>query len=206
VKVGFQELEYTSMEGENTLVCVDINRKLEKPVSVKYTLGNSSALDFGKTTIFMQHRMPMALRCPHSDNNEPGDCGTLVIGENASPAEPFTNESFCFNVSVSEDLYKEAVEVFTLTLTTDDPCVWLGRDGTLLAVEENGGMYKHTLNHVLYKVIIISPEVTVGFDVDDHVEVYESDGFVKICVEADRKSQSTYEIMFETMGITATRN
>jgi hypothetical protein len=72
-----------------------------------------------------------------------------VIGENASPAEPFTNESFCFNVSVSEDLYKEAVEVFTLTLTTDDPCVWLGRDRALLTVEENGGMYKHTLNHVL---------------------------------------------------------
>jgi hypothetical protein len=51
-----------------------------------------------------------------------------------------------------------------------------------------------------------SLEVTVGFDVDDHVEVNESDGFVKICVEADRESQSTYEIMFETMGITATRN
>jgi hypothetical protein len=64
VKVGFQELEYRSMEGENTLVCVDINRKLEKPVTMKYTLENSSALDFGESTISMQHRMLMHCDVP----------------------------------------------------------------------------------------------------------------------------------------------
>jgi hypothetical protein len=77
-----------------------------------------------------------------SGNNEPADCGILMIGADASPADPVMSESFCFNVSVSEDFYKEAVEVFTLTLTNDDPYVWLGRDRALFIVEENGGMYK----------------------------------------------------------------
>ena len=36
-------------------------------------------------------------------------------------------------------MVKEAVELFTLTLTSSDPCVWLGRDRALLSVEENGG-------------------------------------------------------------------
>jgi hypothetical protein len=110
----------------------------------------------------------------------------------------------CFNLSVSEDLYKEAIEVFVLLLTTDDPCVCLGRDAALFTVQDNGGMYKHTLNYVLYEEMINSPEVSVGIAGDAHVEVDESDAFVKICVEAERMSQSTYEIVLETTGISAT--
>lgn len=33
-----------------------------------------------------------------------------------------------------------------------------------------------------------------------HVQVNESDGFVKICVQADRASQTTYEVVFNTVN------
>ena len=71
-----------------------------------------------------------------TDNNEPPESGTLEIG---SPGIFLESGEACFNVSVSEDMVKEAVELFTLTLTSSDPCVWLGRDRALLSVEENGG-------------------------------------------------------------------
>ena len=71
-----------------------------------------------------------------TDNDEPTQSGTLEIG---SPGSFLESGKACFNVSVSEDMLKEAVELFTLTLTSSDPCVWLGRDRALLSVEENGG-------------------------------------------------------------------
>ena len=71
-----------------------------------------------------------------TDNDEPPQSGTLAIG---SPGSFLESGKACFNVSVSEDMLKEAVELFTLTLTSSDPCVWLGRDRALLSVEENGG-------------------------------------------------------------------
>lgn len=47
-KLGFEELEYTVVEGENTTVCVTFDRKLEKEIRVYYFLQNSSALlNFG---------------------------------------------------------------------------------------------------------------------------------------------------------------
>ena len=72
----------------------------------------------------------------YTDNDEPPQSGTLEIG---SPGSFLESGKACFNVSVSEDMLKEAVELFTLTLTSSDPCVWLGRDRALLSVEENGG-------------------------------------------------------------------
>lgn len=46
--------------------------------------------------------------------------------------------------------------------------------------------------------------VTVGITADVHLLVNESAGFVKICVEADHASQTTYEIVFRTVDGTAT--
>lgn len=49
-------------------------------------------------------------------------------------------------------------------------------------------------------------EVTVGITSELHVRVNESAGFVKICVEADHESQTTYEVVFTTVEGTATGN
>ena len=60
----------------------------------------------------------------------------MISGSRESPLE---SGRVCFNISIREDMYKEGEELFTLTLETNDSCVWLGRDGALLRVEENGG-------------------------------------------------------------------
>ena len=49
-------------------------------------------------------------------------------------------------------------------------------------------------------------EVTVTIDTEPHLNVSESDGFVKVCVEADHESQITYEVILSTMDDTATGN
>ena len=66
---------------------------------------------------------------------------TLLIGENASPQDPFTSRAFYFNVTTAPDVFKEAAESFSLTLQDTDPCVWLGRDVATLTVLENGGRF-----------------------------------------------------------------
>lgn len=62
-----------------------------------------------------------------------------MIGGEASPENPLLSGTVCFNVSVGVDLFKEGIELFTLSLESNDPCVWLGRDRALLNVQENGG-------------------------------------------------------------------
>ena len=41
---------------------------------------------------------------------------------------------------------------------------------------------------------------------DGDIEVLESDGFVEICVQASRQSQTTYEVDISTEDVTATGN
>ena len=78
-----------------------------------------------------------------SENNEPGLCAVLVIGEGADTGSPVESGMVCFNISVGEDMFKEGIELFTLTLDNmQDKQVWLGRDRALLIVQENGGMAK----------------------------------------------------------------
>lgn len=48
--MGFEEREYTLVEGENTYVCITFDKKLEKEIVVKYFLENSSALNFGESS------------------------------------------------------------------------------------------------------------------------------------------------------------
>lgn len=42
-KLGLEELEYDLMENENMNVCVIFDRKLEKPISISYSLENMAA-------------------------------------------------------------------------------------------------------------------------------------------------------------------
>lgn len=67
--------------------------------------------------------------------------GDLVIGENASPENPFEDREFCFDLGVAEDSIKEGREIFTLGLLSDDDCVCLGRDGAIVEVLANGSAF-----------------------------------------------------------------
>lgn len=91
------------------------------------------------TRLTAHDHVAMSLILSFSENNEPAECGVLIIGEEASPDSPLESGKVCFNISMNEDLFKEAIEVFTLSLESEDPCVWLGRDQALLSVQENGG-------------------------------------------------------------------
>ena len=73
-----------------------------------------------------------------SENNEESQSGELTIGEGASQENPEPMGQYCFDVGVGNDTFKEGIETFTLTLTSEDSCVWLGRDRALLNVQENG--------------------------------------------------------------------
>ncbi len=75
----------------------------------------------------------------HSGNNEPMQSGALMIGETATPDNPIESGEFCFNITVETDIFKEGVEIFMLSLQSDDDCVWLGRDVALAQVQANGG-------------------------------------------------------------------
>lgn len=64
----------------------------------------------------------------------------LVIGAEASFNNPLGEGTFCFNITLDSDIYKEGLELFTLRLKSDDECVYLGRDLALAQVQANGGM------------------------------------------------------------------
>lgn len=49
--MGFEDLEYSLMEGENTLVCVTFDKDLERAITLEYSLENSTALNFGKLCV-----------------------------------------------------------------------------------------------------------------------------------------------------------
>lgn len=74
-----------------------------------------------------------------SENNEPRQYGVLEIGDEADTGSPLESGTACFNISMGEDVFKEGLEQFTLTLESEDDCVWLGRDRALLNVQANGG-------------------------------------------------------------------
>ena len=72
-------------------------------------------------------------------NNERVFSDELTIGSNATPQSTFTDRIFSFNITMDDDMLKEGAETFTLTLKTNDSCVWLGRDFALIEVQANGG-------------------------------------------------------------------
>lgn len=63
-----------------------------------------------------------------------------MIGEEASSDNPISEGTFCFNITLDSDIYKEGLEIFTLRLQSDDECVYLGRDVALARVQANGGI------------------------------------------------------------------
>ena len=67
---------------------------------------------------------------------------SLVIGEGAAPDNRFEDTELCFNISVGEDMIKEGIETFALSLESMDDCVSLGRDRAVVSVEENGGRFQ----------------------------------------------------------------
>ena len=72
-----------------------------------------------------------------SDNDEASQHDVLVIGPEAGPDSPDDSGEQCFNITVGEDDIKEGRETFTLTLYSDDGCVWLGRDRASVSVPAN---------------------------------------------------------------------
>ncbi len=75
----------------------------------------------------------------HSGVNEPSQIEHLIIGEDAGPDNPLESGVYCFNISSEADIFKEGVETFTLSLQSNDECVWLGRDVATVTVQANGG-------------------------------------------------------------------
>ena len=65
--------------------------------------------------------------------------GVLVIGEDASFDNPISNGTFCFDISLESDIFKEGLEYFALSLQSNDDCICLGRDVALAQVQANGG-------------------------------------------------------------------
>ena len=76
-----------------------------------------------------------------SANNEAVQNDVLVIGEGASRESPFVLREFCFDITMEVDDFKEDVEFFSLSLQTEDSCVWLSQSLTLLRVLPNGGTF-----------------------------------------------------------------
>ena len=62
-----------------------------------------------------------------------------MIGEGASRDEPLERGFHCFDLFVLPDTIKEGIESFTLSLDSNDSCVWLGRDRALANIQANGG-------------------------------------------------------------------
>ena len=75
------------------------------------------------------------------ENNEAVRNVDLVIGEGANQGDPFDAREYCFEITMGEDDLKEGVEFFSLSLQTDDSCVWLSQSLTLLRVLPNGGTH-----------------------------------------------------------------
>lgn len=69
-----------------------------------------------------------------------------MIGENATPQDPFESRESCFEIGVGEDMIKEGRQVLALDLDSDDDCVCLGRDGAIVTVLPNGGGFS-SLSH-----------------------------------------------------------
>ena len=70
-----------------------------------------------------------------------------MIGENATPQDPFLSRESCFEIGVSEDMIKEGREVLALGLDNEDPCICLGRDGAIVIVPPNGSEF--SITHVI---------------------------------------------------------
>lgn len=84
----------------------------------------------------------MSCLCSVSNSDsEASQFGVLVIGGEATPDNPVESGLTCFNLTVESDVFKEGVEHFTLSLQTDDECIWLGRDLALVLVQANGGKF-----------------------------------------------------------------
>ena len=72
-----------------------------------------------------------------------------MIGENATPQDPFLSRESCFEILVSEDMTKEGREVLSLGLDNEDPCICLGRDGAIVTVLPNGSEFsKNYARHI----------------------------------------------------------
>lgn len=80
------------------------------------------------------------LSSSNSGSNEAPQSGNLVIGASAAPANQIASGVAEFSITMPPDPYKEVMEVFRITLETDDECVWLGRDLSLGVIPANGGM------------------------------------------------------------------
>ena len=70
------------------------------------------------------------------DNNEQSQSGVLEIGPDSGLGSSL---EYCFNISVQLDIYKEGLEVFVLSLQTDDNFVCLGQSLAVVRVQPNGG-------------------------------------------------------------------
>ena len=75
-----------------------------------------------------------------SDNNEAAQSGQLTIGGDASHNNPIAPGEFCFDITAESDNIKESVEIFRLSLTTNDSSVFLTQNLALAKVQANGGI------------------------------------------------------------------
>ena len=78
--------------------------------------------------------------CSKGEDNEGTRTFNYTIGEDASPTSPFENRTFCVFLEYADDGIKEGREVCALTLTSEDGCVQLGRDGALVIEQASGGI------------------------------------------------------------------
>ena len=65
---------------------------------------------------------------------------TLTLGEGASSSNTITDSRACLNYTQSDDQTKEGLELFVLSLKSEDPDVCLGQETTLVRIPPNGGM------------------------------------------------------------------
>ena len=83
----------------------------------------------------MKHLLP--------DNNEEVQTESMMIGEGATPGDPFDQRLFCFEITLEGDDVKESREAFWLSLQSDEECVVLGRDTTKILAQPNGGRWNN---------------------------------------------------------------
>lgn len=127
-----------------------------------------------------------------------------MIGEEAGPDNPIESGLTCFNVTVESDIYKESKEQLSLTLESDDDCVWLGRDFALAWVQANGGtIIEYRIKKCGKNDVAFVSDVTVSLCSNNHLEVNENDGFVEICLEASHYPQTYFEVTLTTVSDTA---